>query len=276
MATEKTIQVGSIEMGNVLPFVLIAGPDSIESGEHCLFMAESLKEICVSVGVPFIFKACFDKANRTSVDSFRGVGINEGVKILKDIKIKVGVPITTDIHLPEQAAVVSAVVDLIQVPALLSRQTDMLVAAGQTGKPVNVKKGQFIAPHNIQSVIDKVCSTGNESVAITERGYMFGYNNVVVDMRGLEIMKRETGHPIILDCSHTVQFPSQTGHESGGDRTLTPAMARAGIAVGIAGIFMEVHDTPNQAKVDGPSSFSLSELPKILTQLKKIDQIVKQ
>lgn len=268
------VKVGDIEISNRNPFVLIAGPDSLESEEHALLMARSISEIAKKLEIPYIFKASYDKANRTSVNSFRGVGLKKGLRIFKTIKKKLNIPMTTDVHSVEEALEAGKVVDLIQVPALLSRQTDLLVAAGKTGKPVNIKKGQFIAPFNIGSVIDKVRSAGNEKVMVTERGYMFGYNDVVADMRSLEIMKRE-GFPVIFDASHTVQTPSSLNNVSGGDRTLTPALARAAIAVGIAGIFMEVHNDPENAPVDGKSSLHLKDLKDLLKVLKSIDLIVK-
>lgn len=268
------INIKNIKISNSLPFVLIAGPDSIESEEHVLFMAREIKKITSEVGIPYIFKASYDKANRTSIKSFRGVGLKKGMAILQKIQSKLDLPVTTDVHSPEEAAQVGKVVDLIQIPALLSRQTDLLVAAGTTKKPVNVKKGQFIAPQNVDKVIQKIQSTGNNQVMITERGTTFGYNDVVADMRSLEIMK-QFGCPVIFDAAHTVQFPSSLKGSSGGDRELIPALARASIAVGIAGIFLEVHDNPNIALVDGLNSIDLKDLKKLLITLKNIDKHVK-
>ncbi len=272
---QHVVTVGSVSIGNTLPFVFIGGPDSIESYDHAVYMATEIKAICATLEIPFIFKACFDKANRTSVSSFRGVGLEEGLSILQKIREQVGVPITTDIHAPEQAAPVAAVIDLIQIPALLSRQTDLLLAAGATKKPVNIKKGQFMAPHDVGGPVEKVRRGGSEQVLITERGYMFGYHNLVVDMRGLHIMKERTGQPIILDASHPVQLPSADGNKSGGEREFIPVLARAGIAVGIAGVFMEVHDNPDAAPVDGPNSLRLSDLASVLQTLQSIDRAVK-
>lgn len=269
-----TVSLNDIQISNNHKFVLIAGPDSLESEDHALFMARSISEIAKKLGIPYIFKASYDKANRTSVKSFRGVGLKRGLKVFSDIKKKLKIPVTTDVHSVEEALQVGEVVDLIQVPALLSRQTDLLVAAGKTGKAVNIKKGQFIAPFNIDNVIDKVRSSGNERVLVTERGYMFGYNDVVADMRSLELMKR-TGFPVIFDASHTVQTPSSLTNVSGGDRTLIPVLARAGVAVGIAGIFMEIHDHPDKAPVDGQSSLKLKDLKSLLQILKNIDNVVK-
>lgn len=270
----KHIQIKNIEIGNDLPFTLIAGPDSIESFEHAMSMAKAIYKIAQSLDINYIFKASYDKANRTSFKSFRGVGLDHGLEILSHIQQTLNIPITTDVHSPEQAEKAGKVIDLVQVPALLSRQTDLLVAAGKTMRAVNVKKGQFIAPHNIQSVIDKVMSTGNEKVLVTERGFSFGYNDVITDMRGIEIMKG-TGQPVIFDASHTVQFPSSFNNVSGGERSLIPTMASAAVAVGVAGIFIEVHDDPDNAPVDGLSSLNLADLRSLLVKLKKIDYIVK-
>ena len=269
------VKIGkNIVLGNNLPLVLIAGPDSIESEKHALFMASSIKKICEDLGVPFVFKASYDKANRTSVKSFRGVGLNKGLEILNKIRKNLNIAITTDVHTADEAKKAGRVVNLIQIPALLSRQTDLLVAAAKAGRAINIKKGQFIAPYNIDGPIGKVESGGNRNILITERGYVFGYNNVVVDMRGLEIMKR-FGYPIVFDAAHTVQFPSGGGGVSGGDRDLIAPLARAATAVGIAGIFMEVHDNPEKAYVDGPNSLSLGDLKNLLKKLKDIDNILK-
>lgn len=255
--------IKDIVIGNNLPFVLIAGPDSIESEEHAMFMANKINQICIELGIPYIFKASFDKANRTSIKSFRGVGVVEGSKILQKISNSLNIPVTTDVHNEQQAELIGNIVDLIQVPALLSRQTDLLVAVGKTNKAINVKKGQFIAPQNVGGIIDKIKSTNNNRIIITERGYSFGYNDVVADMRSLEIMKR-FGHPIVFDAAHTVQYPSIEGVKSGGDRTLIPTLARAAIGVGVAGIFIEVHDNPDSAACDGDNSLNLNDLKKLI------------
>jgi len=270
----KHLEIGRLILGNDLPFILIGGPDSIESEEHALFMAKELKAICEGLSIPFVFKASFDKANRTSVDSFRGVGLEEGLRILKRIKDELEIPVTSDIHMVSQAKAAGEVLDIIQLPALLSRQTDLIVAAGETGKPVNVKKGQFVAPQNVDGIIGKMESTGNQKLLLTERGYMFGYNNIVADMRSIEIMK-QSGFPVIFDASHTAQLPSSDGKSSGGNRDWIPPLARAAVAVGVAGIFMEIHDDPENALVDGPSSLELSKLKEVLESLKAIDQIIK-
>lgn len=270
---QKTVRK-PFPISNSLPFVFIGGPDSLESLEHALMMARSIKAICDDLGIAYVFKASYDKANRTSYGSFRGVGMKRGLQIFKKIKQELKIPVTTDVHTVEEAKTVGMSVDIMQVPALLSRQTDLLVAAGKYGATVNVKKGQFIAPHDIGGIIAKVTSTKNQNLLITERGYMFGYNNVIVDMRGLEVMKR-FGYPIIFDAAHTVQTPSGKGKSSGGDRSLMFPLARAAVAVGVAGVFMEVHDRPDQAPVDGPSSLALKDLRSVLTTLKKIDTLVK-
>lgn len=271
---QLVVKIKNLKISNGLPFVLIAGPDSIESEDHALFMASRIKKITSEVGIPYIFKASYDKANRTSVKSFRGVGIKKGLDILKKVQVTLDLPVTTDVHSSQEAIQVGEVVDLIQIPALLSRQTDLMVTAGTTGKAINVKKGQFIAPQNIDKIIQKIQSTGNNKIMITERGTTFGYNDVITDMRGLEIMKR-FGCPVILDAAHTVQFPSALKDSSGGDRTLIPTLARAAVAVGIAGIFIEIHNDPDNAPVDGLSSLDLKDLRKLLITLKKIDRIVK-
>lgn len=274
MQSQSLVSILDISIANSNRFVLIAGPDSIENESHAIFMAREISTICKIHNIGYIFKASYDKANRTSIGSFRGVGIKKGLKILDKIRQTMEIPVTTDAHSAKEVKEVAKVVDLIQIPALLSRQTDILLTAGKTGKPVNIKKGQFIAPQNAKSVIDKVKSTGNENVIITERGYMFGYNNVVADMRSLELMKR-FGSPVIFDASHTAQYPSSENGVSGGDRSLTPVLARSAIAVGIAGIFIEVHNDPDSAPVDGQSSLNLKDLNNLLFNLNLIDSCVK-
>lgn len=268
------LDFGDFKVSNTLPFILIAGPDSLESLDHALYMAKNIKKMADKFKIPYIFKASYDKANRTSIKSFRGVGLKKGMEILSEVKKQLKIPVTTDAHSVEQVIKAGDVVDLIQIPAFLSRQTDLLLAAGKTGKPVNIKKGQFIAPHDVNNLIEKVKSTGNKQIMITERGTIFGYNNVVADMRALEIMKR-FHYPVIFDASHTVQLPSGLQNKSGGDRSLIPSLARAAIAVSIAGIFIEVHNDPDNAPVDGLNSLNLKDLPSLLKTLKLIDQIVK-
>ncbi len=271
---QKEITIGNVTLGNDCPLVLIAGPDSLESYERTFPIVSEVARITEELRIPYILKASYDKANRTSVNSFRGVGIIEGLKLLQRFKDELNVPVTTDVHTPEEATEAGRVVDLIQIPALLSRQTDLLVAAGKTGKPVNVKKGQFMAPHDIQNVIEKVESAGNTSVSVTERGFSFGYGNLVADMRSLEIMKR-TGAPVIFDAAHSVQYPSGHGTTSGGDRSFIAPLARAAVAVGIAGLFLEVYGDPDSAPVDGKNSLALKDLGSLLRTLMAIDVATK-
>lgn len=262
------------EVGNDRPIILIGGPCSIESEEHAFKMANALKEITDSLGIHFIFKASYDKAQRTTITGRRGLGIEAGLKILAKIKEEVGVPVTADVHTVEQYRIAGDVLDLLQVPADLSRQTDILIAAGKTGKAVNIKKAQFLAPTNGEHMIGKVASTGNENVMITERGYVFGYGNLIADMRSLEFLRR-TGYPVIFDASHTVQAPNAGDGKSGGDRSMIPVLARAAVAVGIAGVFIEIHDDPDTALSDGPSSLRLEDVESLLKTLQKIDGVVK-
>jgi len=245
---------------------LIAGPCVIESREHVLFMATELKKITSECGVPFIFKASFDKANRSSIKSFRGVGITEGLGILREVRERVGVPILTDIHEADHAIVVGQVVDVLQIPAFLCRQTDLIVAAARSGKIVNVKKGQFLAPWEMQNVVDKAREAGSDRFMLTERGASFGYNNLVVDFRSFPIM-RSFGCPVIFDVTHSLQLPGAQGQSSGGQPQFIPHMARAGVAAGLDGLFMEVHDNPAKALSDGPNALDLSLLRPLLQQL---------
>ena len=274
MTKSFAVKIGSVRLGNHLPLILIGGPDSIESLEHTLLMADSINRICHRLKIPFIFKASYDKANRSHSRSFRGVGLKTGLAVLKEVRKGIGVPVTTDVHAVAEAKAAGKVVDLIQIPALLSRQTDLIIAAARTGKAVNVKKGQFIAPHDMGGIISKMESAGNKKLLLTERGYSFGYNNLVADMRSLEIMKA-TGYPVIFDAAHTVQLPSAAGQTSGGERKFIFPLARAATAVGIAGIFMEIHDNPDKAPVDGQNSLALKDLETVLRTLKKLDQIIK-
>lgn len=268
------IKLKNFTIANDRPFVFIGGPDSLESMAHALKMAAAIKAICASLGIPYVFKASYDKANRTSAASFRGVGLEKGVEIFKAVQQKLKLPVTTDFHSVEEAKRIGPIVDILQVPALLSRQTDLIQAAARHAAIVNIKKGQFIAPHDVHQVIKKATVCDNCNVLVTERGYMFGYNNVVADMRSLEEMKK-TGHPVIFDAAHTAQTPSAAGETSGGDRTLMAPLARAAVAVGVAGIFMEVHNDPDNAPVDGQSSLHLKDLKHVLATLKKIDRVVK-
>lgn len=256
------------------PFVLIAGPCVLEEQERVLKIGAKIKEITTRLGIPYIFKASYDKANRSSINSFRGPGLTEGLARLAQLKEELAVPVLTDIHQSEQAAVVAEVVDIIQVPAFLSRQTDLLLAAGKTGKTVNIKKGQFLAPHDIQKVVEKVESTGNKRILLTERGVSFGYNNLVVDMRSLPIM-RNTGYPVVFDATHSVQLPGAGGDRSGGEREFVPALTRAALGAGVDAVFIEVHDNPDQALSDGPNMVQLDQLERLLKLALNIDQIVK-
>lgn len=250
---------------------LIAGPCVIESLEMCKILAEQISERASQRGISFIFKASFDKANRTSIHSFRGPGMEEGLEILRRVREEIGVPVLTDIHLPEQAATVAEVVDVLQIPAFLCRQTDLIAAAAATGRPVCIKKGQFLAPEDMKHVVGKFRESGGRHVALTERGTSFGYNNLVVDMRGLESMRAQTQTPVIFDATHSVQRPGAGDGTTSGDRTLAPLLARAAAAVGIDGLFTEVHLDPDNAKSDGPNSLTLELLDDVLDQVTAID-----
>lgn len=264
----------SIRFSNTGPLSVIAGPCAIEGRQQTLEAAAALKEIFLQDGVPLIFKSSFDKANRSSGASYRGVGMAEGLSILAEVRERYDLPVITDIHLPEQAIPVAEVVDMLQIPAFLCRQTDLLLAAAATGKPVNIKKGQFLSPWEMRHVLAKACSTGNERICLCERGSSFGYNNLVVDMRGLEIMKT-TGHPVIFDATHSVQLPGAGDGKSGGQREFVAALARAAVAVGVAGLFLETHPDPDAAPCDGPNMLPFTALPSLLATLKELDRIAK-
>ena len=270
----KKIDVGGFTIANDKPFVLIAGPCQIESEVHSLFIAEKLAEICSKLNIPFIFKASYDKANRTSVSGQRGVGLEKGIEILAKIKSTIGCPVLTDVHEREQCKLVSKVVDLIQIPAFLCRQTDLILEAGRTGKIINIKKGQFLAPWDMGNIVEKLASVGNHNVLLTERGTSFGYNTLVCDMRSLTQMA-DTGCPIVFDATHSVQQPGALGGASGGDRSFVPVLARAAIAVGVASLFIETHDDPDKAPSDGPNMLRLDDMEQVLSQLKKIDEVTK-
>ena len=265
--------VGQVD--NQAPLFCIAGPCAIEGRTQALEVASALKEIFATVGMPFVYKSSFDKANRSSSSSFRGVGMSEGLSILAEVREKVDVPVLTDLHLPDHAKPVAEVVDMLQTPAFLCRQTDLIEAVAATGKPANIKKGQFLAPWEMENVLQKARATGNERICLCERGTSFGYGNLVVDMRGLEIMKR-TGAPVIFDATHSVQLPGALGSCSGGQREFVPLLARAAVSVGVAGIFMEVHPDPDKAPCDGPNMLALKALPKLLTELKAFDHLAKE
>jgi 2-dehydro-3-deoxyphosphooctonate aldolase (KDO 8-P synthase) len=270
----KTIKRGNITIGGNAPFVLIAGPCVIEDEKTTLAIAGRLKLLTNKLKIPFVFKASYDKANRTSVKSYRGPGLEAGLPILAEVKKKFHLPILTDVHCKEDVKEVARVADIIQIPAFLCRQTDLILAVARTGKIVNIKKGQFLAPWDVRQIIDKAVSTGNKNIIITERGASFGYNNLVVDFRAIPIM-RQMGFPVIFDATHSVQIPGGLGTVSGGQREMVKYLARASVAVGIDGIFMEVHINPEKALCDGPNSLSLQSLPALLKQLKELDRVVK-
>jgi 2-dehydro-3-deoxyphosphooctonate aldolase (KDO 8-P synthase) len=273
----RTFNINSLAIGNDLPFVLIAGPCQIESQDHAEATCARLIAITALLGIPLIYKSSFDKANRSSISTKRGVGIEEGLQILNSIKHGFGVPVLTDIHESWQAKeCAEAGIDILQIPAFLCRQTDLLLAAGETGCAINVKKGQFLAPHDMKNVAAKIASTGNERIMLCERGYTHGYNNLVVDMRSLPIMA-STGYPVVFDATHSVQQPGGMGERSGGDRTMVPYLARAAVATGcVSTLFMECHEDPDNAPSDGPNMIKLDDLSEILEQLVAIDGIVKR
>lgn len=274
MQPQKQIRIGTLTIGNDQPFTLIAGPCAMESRDHALFMAQALQEICARLGLGLIFKTSFDKANRTSVSGGRGMGMAQALPIFAEIKEKTGLPVITDVHTAEQCAPVAEVVDVLQIPAFLCRQTDLLLAAGATGKPINAKKGQFLAPWDMVHVAGKIASTGNEQIMLCDRGTSFGYNTLISDLRGLPIMA-ETGYPVIFDATHSVQQPGGKGASTGGQREFVPVLARAAIAVGVAGVFMECHDNPESAPSDGPNMIPLSEIEPVLQNLMAHDAIQK-
>jgi 2-dehydro-3-deoxyphosphooctonate aldolase (KDO 8-P synthase) len=274
MTTMKTVPIGDVAVSNDLPLTVIAGPCQIESADHAQMIAGRMAEICRAVGAGFVFKASYDKANRTSLSGRRGVGIDAGLAILADIRKAFGVPVLTDIHDIAQARQAAEAVDVIQIPAFLCRQTDLLLAAGETGAVVNIKKGQFLAPWDMANVAAKVESTGNGRILLTERGASFGYNTLVADMRSLPIMAA-TGWPVIMDATHSVQAPGGQGGSSGGDRRFAPAMARASVALGIAGVFIETHDNPDAAPSDGPNMVRLADMGALVARLMDFDRIAK-
>jgi 2-dehydro-3-deoxyphosphooctonate aldolase (KDO 8-P synthase) len=265
----KPVAVGSVTFGSDAPLALIAGPCVIESREHALRHAASIAHICRKVGVPLVFKASYDKANRTSGDSFRGVGMDEGLQILATVRAEVGVPVLTDIHESHHAAAAAQVVDCLQIPAFLCRQTDLLLAAAKTGKAMNVKKGQFLAPEDMANVVNKLRTAGAPNVLLTERGVTFGYRTLVVDFTGFPTM-RATGQPLVFDATHSVQRPGGQGQSSGGDRTKVPYLARAAVACGVDGLFMEVHENPDAAPSDGPNMIPLAQLEGLLASLLRV------
>ena len=270
----KPVRIGNFEIGAGRPLAVIAGPCVIESQESALRHASLLKQAADRAGVPYIFKSSYDKANRSSGGSFRGPGLERGLEILAEVKRKVGVPILTDVHESAQVASVQQIADVLQIPAFLCRQTDFVIAVAKSGKVVNIKKGQFLAPWDIGNVVEKILSTGNDRVLLTERGVSFGYNNLVSDMRSL-VWMRELGYPVIFDATHSLQLPGGLGHASGGERKYIPALARAAVAVGVDALFMEVHEKPDQALSDGPNSLALKDFEKLIRAVKQLDEMVK-
>ncbi|MBM3505918.1 MAG: 3-deoxy-8-phosphooctulonate synthase [Alphaproteobacteria bacterium] len=274
MAAARPVAIGQVTVGNDRPFTLIAGPCAMESRDHALFVAERLAAITSNLGIPFIFKTSFDKANRTSLAAKRGVGLSAALPVFEAVRRQVGCPVLTDVHTEEQCAELQGAVDVLQIPAFLCRQTDLLVAAARTGLAVNVKKGQFLAPWDMKNVVAKVTGSGNERVLITERGASFGYNTLVSDMRALPVLA-EDGYPVVFDATHSVQQPGGQGTASGGDRRFVPVLARAALAVGVAAVFMETHEDPDRAPSDGPNMVPLDQMRGLLENLQRYDRVTK-
>ncbi|MDF2369439.1 MAG: 3-deoxy-8-phosphooctulonate synthase [Rhizobiaceae bacterium] len=275
MSQSKSVKVGPVTFSNDYPFVLIAGPCQIESREHAMDIAAELVSITGDLGIPLVYKSSYDKANRSSVSGQRGVGIDNGLAILAEVREKFGCPVITDIHERQQAAQAAEAVDILQIPAYLCRQTDLLLAAGETGKAINVKKGQFLAPWDMANVAEKIAATGNSNILLCERGTTFGYNTLVTDFRGLPKMA-ETGYPIVFDATHSVQQPGGQGASSGGQREYAPVLARAALAVGCASVFIETHDNPDAAPSDGPNMIPIDQMKAMLARLKAYDNLAKQ
>jgi 2-dehydro-3-deoxyphosphooctonate aldolase (KDO 8-P synthase) len=274
LAAARVVEIGKVTVANDRPFVLIAGPCALESRAHALEMSHALVELTARLGIPFIYKTSFDKANRTSLDSPRGVGLEASLPILAEVRERFGCPVLTDVHLPEHCAAVAEAVDVLQIPAFLCRQTDLLIAAAATGRAINVKKGQFLAPWDMKNVAAKIAASGNEKILLTERGVSFGYNTLVSDMRALPVL-RATGYPVVFDATHSVQQPGGQGTKSGGERAHVPVLARAAIAVGVAAVFMETHQDPDHAPSDGPNMVRLEDMPALLETLLAFDRIAK-
>lgn len=268
------VRVGSLKVGNDLPFVLIAGPCALESRDHALGMSAALKEMTTKLEIPFIYKTSFDKANRTSIHGQRGMGLEASLPIFEEIRQTIGCPVVTDIHLPEHCALLASSVDMLQIPAFLCRQTDLLKAAADTGLAINIKKGQFLAPWDMVNVVKKMESFGNRNVMLCERGASFGYNTLVSDMRSLPIMA-QTGYPVVFDATHSVQQPGGAGGSTSGERKFVPPLARAAVAVGVAAVFIETHQDPDRAPSDGPNMVHLKDMEALLQDLKQFDQITK-
>ncbi len=272
---QRTIKIGNFQIGNHLPIAIIAGPCQIESHQHAVDLAGKMVELTNKLGVKYIFKASFDKANRTSINGPRGVGIDEGMKTFDEIKKLYHCPIVTDVHEKEQCAVVAQHVDMLQIPAFLCRQTDLVVAAAKTGKILNIKKGQFLAPWDVKNLVKKAEDSGNFNVCLTERGTSFGYNTLVTDMRSFPEMAKDTGCPVIFDATHSVQQPGGLGGCSGGQREFAPVLARAAVAVGVAAVFMETHENPDKALSDGPNTIALKDMEKVISDLMAFDEVNK-
>jgi 2-dehydro-3-deoxyphosphooctonate aldolase (KDO 8-P synthase) len=270
----REIVIGGVKIGGRRPLALVAGPCVIESELVTMRQAERLMTICNALSMPLIFKASYDKANRTSIGAYRGPGMREGLRILQKVKDSLGLPVLSDIHSIEQVGPAAEVLDVLQIPAFLCRQTDLLIAAAATGRVINVKKGQFLAPWDMKNVAAKIAASGNEQIILTERGASFGYNNLVVDMRSFPVM-RASGYPVIFDATHSVQLPGGQGESSGGQREFVEYLSRAAVAAGVDGIFLEIHEDPDKARCDGPNSIALADLPSLLTILKAIDALVK-
>ncbi|HEX9858903.1 MAG TPA: 3-deoxy-8-phosphooctulonate synthase [Paracoccaceae bacterium] len=269
----KDVKIGGLTVGNDRPLLVIAGPCQLESLDHAQMIAGAMAEACAAAGAQFVFKASYDKANRTSLTGKRGMGMEAGLRVLEAVRAT-GLPVLTDVHDAEQARIAAAVVDVIQIPAFLCRQTDLLIAAGETGAVVNIKKGQFLAPGDMANVADKVASTGNARILLTERGVSFGYNTLVADMRSLPTMAR-TGYPVIMDATHSVQQPGGLGGATGGQREFAPVMARAAVSLGIAGVFIETHEDPDRAPSDGPNMIPLAQMPALVASLMAFDRLAK-
>ena len=275
MASTRHVEIGDLTLGNDLPFTLIAGPCAMESRAHALEISQALKEITGALGIGLIYKSSFDKANRTSIGSNRGIGLDEALPIFAEVRETAGCPVLTDVHEREQCAIAAEAVDVLQIPAFLCRQTDLLIAAAQTGRAVNVKKGQFLAPWDMKNVAEKVLASGNDKVLLTERGTSFGYNTLVSDFRGIPTMAADTGCPIVFDATHSVQQPGGQGGTSGGQREFVPVLARAAISLGVAAVFMETHQDPDHAPSDGPNMVHLKDMPALLETLLEFDRLAK-
>jgi 2-dehydro-3-deoxyphosphooctonate aldolase (KDO 8-P synthase) len=275
MTAPHQVHIGNLTLGNDRPLALIAGPCVLESRAHAMEMSHALVELTAKLGIGLIYKTSFDKANRTSIASARGIGLEASLPILAEVREKYGCPVVTDVHLPEQCAPTAEAVDVLQIPAFLCRQTDLLIAAGKTGRAINVKKGQFLAPWDMKNVAKKIASTGNENILLCERGASFGYNTLVSDMRALPILA-ETGYPVVFDATHSVQQPGGQGDVSGGERRFVSVLARAAVAVGVAAVFMETHQDPDHAPSDGPNMVHLKDMPALLAELMEFDKLAKR